>query len=69
MKNLKIAIASMFALFTVQANAALPAEVGTAFTTMQTDVEALLALAWPVIAAITIGFLLIKFFKKASNKV
>ena len=69
MKNIKIALASIFALFTVQANAALPAEVTTAFTTLQTDFDALIALAWPVIAAVTIGFLLIKFFKKATNKV
>jgi mannose/fructose/N-acetylgalactosamine-specific phosphotransferase system component IID len=51
------------------ASAALPAAAGTAFTDLQTDGLALLDLAWPVVAAITIGFIAVKLFKKAANKV
>ncbi len=51
------------------ASAALPAAAGTAFTDLQTDGLALVDLAWPVVAAITIAFIAIKLFKKAANKV
>jgi hypothetical protein len=49
--------------------AALPTGATTAFSEVQTDGLALLDLAWPVVIAITTGFILIKLFKKAAAKV
>lgn len=50
------------------ANAALNAGVGTAFTALQTDGLALVDLAWPVVTALTVAFIIIGLFKKAANK-
>lgn len=33
-----------------------------------TDAGSLIAAAWPVLTAVTVGFVLMKLFKKASNK-
>jgi hypothetical protein len=52
-----------------QAQAALPASVTTAMTSIQTDGLALIDLAWPVVAALVGGFVLIKLFKRAASKV
>ncbi len=51
------------------ANAALPGVVGTTFTGIQTDGLALLDLLWPVVGAITGGFILIKLFRRGSSKI
>lgn len=53
----------------VQAHAALPTEATTAFTTLKADAESLITTAWPVVAAITVGFVLISLFKRAAGKV
>lgn len=53
----------------VQAHAELPAAATTAFTTLKGDAEALIVAAWPVVAAITVGFVLISLFKRAAGKV
>lgn len=50
------------------ASAALPAEVATTLTAVQTDGEALIALAWPVMGAIVGGFVIMKLFKRAVSK-
>lgn len=49
--------------------AALDPAVTTAYTTIQTDGEDLLGLAWPVITFFTAAFIIIKLFKRSSNKV
>ena len=46
----------------------LPAEVTAAFTGISSNYEAMAAVAWPVIATIVGGFILIKLFKKFANK-
>jgi major coat protein len=51
------------------AQAALPLAATTAFTDLQTDGLALIDLAWPAVIAITIGFIIIKLFKRSANKV
>lgn len=51
-----------------EAQAALNAGVSTAFTTLQTDGLALVDLAWPVVTALTVAFIIIGLFKKAANK-
>lgn len=52
-----------------EAFAALPASVSSAMTSIQTDGMALIDLAWPVVAALVGGFVLIKLFKRAASKV
>lgn len=50
------------------AEAALNAGVATAFTSLQTDGLALVDLAWPVVTALTVAFIIITLFKKAASK-
>lgn len=50
------------------ASAAIPPEATAAFTTLTTDVTAMLALVWPVVALVVVGFALIKLFKRGANK-
>ncbi len=51
------------------AHAALPEAATTAMTTLKTDAEALLTAAWPVVVAITVGFILIRLFKRVASRV
>lgn len=51
-----------------QAHAALPASVSTAFSTLETDAGSLIDLVWPVVITVTVGFVLIKLFKRGANK-
>lgn len=51
-----------------EAQAALNAGVATAFTSLQTDALALIDLIWPVVTAVTVGFIIIGLFKKGANK-
>lgn len=67
MKNGSIVLTgSLLAIGT--ANAALPAGATAAFTALQTDGLALIDAAWPVVTALTVGFIIIGLFKKAANK-
>ena len=50
------------------AHAELPAPVAAAFTTLTDNFTAMELLAWPVLATITGGFILMKLFKKSANK-
>jgi hypothetical protein len=49
------------------ANAAVPAAASAAFTALQTDALDMIDLAWPVIGAVTVGFILLRIFKRASS--
>jgi hypothetical protein len=51
------------------AMAALPAVVGTTLTAISADGLALIDLVWPVVGAITGGFILFKLFKRGSAKI
>jgi hypothetical protein len=57
------------AVFSGFASAELPAGVGTALTQVQTDGAALIDLAWPVLTAITVAFVVMKIFKKVVGRV
>ena len=48
--------------------AELPAGATTAISQIQTDGLALIDAYWPVVTALTVGFILIKLFKKGANK-
>lgn len=61
--------AAVAAVSPLSAFAALPEGATTAFTTLQTDALDLLDLAWPVVIAVTVGFIILKMFKKAAGKV
>ena len=63
-----VSFLTMFVLSIQSAEAALNAGVASAFTSLQTDGLALVDLAWPVITALTVAFIIIGLFKKAANK-
>lgn len=65
----KVGLGALALLVGNQAMAALPAEIGTGLTAMQTDAEALVALVWPVVIGITGAFLLFKIFKRGASKI
>jgi hypothetical protein len=67
-RNIMLASAVVSAFPLTSAHAALNAGVSTAFTALQTDGMALIDLAWPVVTAVTVGFIIIGLFKKAANK-
>lgn len=50
------------------ANAALPAAVGTAFTTIQSQALELVDMVWNPLIAITVAFIILRLFPKAANK-
>lgn len=65
----KIIVGFALALFGASAYAALPAVIGTSLTTVQTDGLALIDLVWPVVGAVTGGFILFKLFKRGTSKI
>ncbi|TPQ24992.1 major coat protein [Methylomonas koyamae] len=69
MKFLKVLVAVFsLALGVVPfTEAALPTAAATAFTTIQTDILALVDLAWPLMIAVTIAFIIMRLFKKSAN--
>lgn len=72
MKNFKTRLAAIVAAsaaLTGVASAAVPAEATAAITGVQTDGLAMISAGWPVVAAITGAFVLIKVFKKIIGKV
>jgi len=62
-------LGATLALFGVHASAALSTEVGTALTGLQTDALALVDLVWPVVAAVTVAFVIFKLFKRGIGKI
>lgn len=69
-KRSKVAAASaaIGGTFAIGANAAIPTAASDAFTALQTDGLAMVDLVWPVLAALTGAFLLVKIFKRAAGK-
>lgn len=62
-------VAAGASLVAVQAHAALPAAATSAFNDLMTDGLSLIDLVWPVVGAITVGFVLITLFKRGASKV
>lgn len=50
-------------------HAALPTEATNAFTALSGNVTDIFAAIWPIVAAVTGGFVLISLFKKGASKV
>lgn len=68
-RSARLASAGVVLVSSGVANAALPVGATTAFTDVQTDALALIDLAWPAVIAVTTGFIILKLFKKATNKI
>jgi len=51
------------------ASAALSTEVGTAITALTTDALALVDLIWPMVATVSVAFVIFKLYKRGINKV
>lgn len=62
------AIVALFGFSIAPAEAALNAAVGPAFTSLQSDVLALVDMVWPVLIAVTVAFIILRLFPKAANK-
>lgn len=67
--KLNAAIAASAVFLSINAQAAVPVWASTAVTNAQDDGVAFIALIGPAVAAVTIGFVLIKIFKRGANKI
>lgn len=59
----------LMAMLSGLASAALPAEATAAFTALSSAVTDILALVWPVVSLVVVGFITVKLFKRGGNKV
>lgn len=50
------------------AHAELPPEATAAFLQVKTDAGSMISEAWPLLVAVTVGFVLMKLFKRGVNK-
>lgn len=66
--KMKIALATVLALGTVAAHAALPAEASAAFTSLSGNVTDILTEIWKIVPVAVGGFVLVRLFKKGANK-
>ncbi len=64
----KIAVGSVLTA-PLAAMAALPAEATAAFTAVSGNVTDIFAAVWPIVGAVTAGFILIKLFKRGAGKI
>jgi len=62
------AIGAGLLALTASAHAELPTAVTGAFTTVQADAGDMLDAGWPLLVAITVGFVLMKLFRKVVSK-
>lgn len=62
-------LVSLLGLVAGTAQAALPAAADTALDAVLADGQLLIDAAWPIVGGITVGFIIIKLFKRAANKV
>jgi len=70
MRKIALVLGSAAALlYNGIAAAALSTEVGTAITGLQTDALALVDLVWPMVAAVSVAFVIFKLYKRGINKV
>ncbi len=60
----KVAAIGSASLVTGAANAALPTEAATAVTAVETFATDMIAVAWPIVATVTVALVGIKLFKK-----
>jgi hypothetical protein len=70
-KNLLLVVISLISMlfFSIEANAALPAVVGTTLTGIQTDASSMFDLLFPVVGAVMGFFIILKLFKRGANKI
>jgi hypothetical protein len=64
-----LVLALVLALASVSAWAVLPTEAEAAFTSIEGMVTDILAVVWPILAAVVGGFALMKLFRKGVSKI
>jgi hypothetical protein len=70
MQNLrKIGLGAVLLASGSLAFAGLPTEATTAFTTLSGNVTDILAAVWPIVGAVTGGFVLMGLFKRGASKI
>lgn len=69
LKKLSAVLLSVSLMVAGAAHAVLPAAVGTTVTQIETDANDIFALVFPVVGAILALTIIIKLFKRFSNKV
>lgn len=69
MKRFILVAAALVAGLFGTAHAAIPVAASTAITDLQTDAVAMTDLFWPVIGTLTAIFVLMRIFKRGSNKI
>jgi hypothetical protein len=62
-------VAAVILLATANANAAIDASVGTAFTAIQTDATSLLGIVTPIVVTVLGMFIVLKLIKKFGGKI
>lgn len=68
-KRLAVALVTVATTVALEASAALPTAVGTTITAIEADGQAIFALIFPVVGAFLGLTVVIKLFKRFSNKV
>lgn len=68
MKFIQMLVFAIMLSLGLAAQAALPTEAATAFTTLSGNVTDVLAAVWPIAALATGGFVLLRLFKKGANR-
>lgn len=69
LRNRASQAAGVLAVTVGSAQAAVPAEVSAAMTSINDTATGILALVWPIAIAVTVGYVGIKHFKKGANRV
>jgi len=64
-----LSMAAVLMLVSVSAMAALPTEAATAFTTLGTNVDDIVAAVWPILASAVGAFVLFKLFRRGMSKI
>lgn len=67
--NFSMLVMMLLLVCVASAQAALPTEASTAFTTLGTNVADIIAAVWPILAAAVGGFVLFKLFRRGMNKI
>lgn len=68
MKRNAVVLFLMMAV-SMAAQAALPAAASTALADVSSAVTEILAAVWPIVGAVVTGFVLIKLFRRGTNKI
>jgi hypothetical protein len=68
LKNLMLVSLAAVSGLSISAHAALPTEATAAFTALSDSVGDVTDAVWPILAAVTAAFALMKLFKKGASR-